>query len=101
MGIDAITSGSLTYSASGTERFRKMAEEASPAAQLEKYVKMTPAERMRDAILKKVGVTEEELAAMGPDERKSIEDKIAALTKQEMEKTQETPQKGSFIDVAV
>lgn len=69
-----------------------------PADELEAYVKMTPAERMRDAMLKRMGVTEEELAAMPPEQRKGFEDKIGELVVEEM---QQTAQKtGSRIDTS-
>ena len=37
----------------------------------------TPAQRIRDAILTKLGITEQQLAAMDPAERQAIEKQIA------------------------
>ena len=38
-----------------------------------------PMERMREQIMKDLGVTEDELAAMAPDERRAMEDRIREL----------------------
>lgn len=54
------------------------------AQELEEYLKKTPAEHMRDAILKELGLTEEDLAAMPPEKRKAIEDTIAAKIKEKL-----------------
>lgn len=45
--------------------------------QLEEYLKKTPAEHMREAILKQMGLTEGDLAAMTPEERTAVENTIA------------------------
>lgn len=42
------------------------------------FMNKTPAERMRALILKKMDVTEDQLAAMAPEERLKIEEKIKA-----------------------
>lgn len=99
MGIEALSTGTgtLAYSASGTARNQK---EATPEAQLEKYMKMTPAERMRDAILKKLGVTEEELAKMKPEEQKAMDEKIQELIKETLAKQEGASKQGVFIDTS-
>jgi len=97
MSIDAIVSGTLTASPTANKRKQEITD-SSPEAQLERYVKQTPAQRMREDLLKKLGVTEEELNQMKPEERKGIEEKLAQLVKEEMEKAQ-TPQKpGNYVD---
>lgn len=68
------------------------------ADELEAYVKMTPAQRMRYELLKKLGVTEEDLGKMTPDQRKGVETKLAALVKQEMAKAQKAQQTTPTID---
>jgi hypothetical protein len=62
------------------------------------YAQMTPAQKMRAAMLGKLGVTEEELKAMSPEERQKIEDEIK---KQIKEQVQNDPnmKKGSLLDV--
>jgi predicted flavoprotein YhiN len=63
------------------------------------YAKMTPAQKMRAAMLSKLGVTEEQLKAMSPDERKKIEDKIKDMIKQQVENDPKMKQ-GSLLDVS-
>lgn len=46
------------------------------------YMKKTPEERLRDKILKALGVTEEDLQNMSPDERLGIENKIRDIIKE-------------------
>jgi hypothetical protein len=62
------------------------------------YAKLTPAQKMRAAMLAKMGVTEEQLKAMSPEERQKIEDQIK---KQIKEQVQNDPnmKKGSLLDV--
>ncbi len=55
--------------------------------EFEKFASMSPAERMRAAILQQMGVSEDQLAAMSPDERKAMEDKIAAKVKETVEES--------------
>lgn len=49
------------------------------------YARMTPAEKMRAAMLAKLGVTEDQLKSMDADARKAIEEKIKEMVKQEFE----------------
>ncbi|MYN07156.1 hypothetical protein [Pseudoduganella aquatica] len=74
------------------------AAKTNPVAELEAYMKMTPAERMRDALLKKLGISEEDLAAMPPEQRKSFEEKIGQLVQEEMQKADH--KKGARIDTS-
>jgi len=70
--------------------------------QLEDYVKMTPAERMRADLLKKLGLTEEELAAKSPDERAAIDTKLRDMVEQQMKdaqaKSTSAPAPGQWVD---
>jgi hypothetical protein len=74
------------------------AAKTNPVAELEAYMKQTPAERMREALLKKLGVSEEELAAMPPEQRKGFEEKLGQLVQEEMQKAEQT--KGARIDTS-
>lgn len=49
------------------------------------YAKMTPAEKMRAAMLARLGLKEEDLKAMDADARKAVEAKIKEMVKQEFE----------------
>jgi hypothetical protein len=60
---------------------------------------MSPAERMRDNILKSMGLTEDDVNAMSPADRQKLEDKIKALIKQQVEEA--AKRKGQLLDVAV
>ncbi|MFT3729441.1 MAG: hypothetical protein QM759_16575 [Terricaulis sp.] len=55
---------------------------ASPQTAEEKfldYAQKSPAQRMRDDILKSLGLTEDDLAKMTPEERGAVEEKIKKL----------------------
>ena len=49
------------------------------------YMAMTPAEKMRDAILKEMGLTEEEIDALPPEKQEAIEKQIAERMQQRAE----------------
>lgn len=57
---------------------------SSPQEALAEWLKKSPAEHMRDAILKQMGITEEELAQMPPEQRMAIEDTIAEMIKEKL-----------------
>lgn len=86
-----------------SDEFRKMLDSRTTGKanedKLEAYVKMTPAERMREAILKKLDLDEEKLSAMGPEERKAVDQQINDLMKEALEKSGE--KKGGNVDVTV
>lgn len=63
------------------------------------YAKMTPAQKMRAAMLGKLNVTEEQLKAMTPEERKKVEDKIKDMIKQQVENDPKM-KTGSILDVS-
>ena len=50
------------------------------------FMSKTPEERWREQILKSMGLTEEELAALPPEEREKIEEKITAIIEDKVEK---------------
>ncbi|HEY8084251.1 MAG TPA: hypothetical protein VIE69_01455 [Methylophilaceae bacterium] len=49
-----------------------------------KYMKESPEEHLRDKIMKDMGVTDQSLAAMPPDQRSAVEDAIAKKIKEYM-----------------
>lgn len=65
------------------------------------YAKKSPAEKIRDALLKSVGVTEEQLKNMTPEQRKEVEQKIADKIKEAMQKQAEKGEStsGFFTDI--
>ncbi len=52
------------------------------AEELDEFLRMTPAERMRAAILREMGLTEEDLDAMPPEKRAAAEETIARKIKE-------------------
>jgi hypothetical protein len=63
------------------------------------YAKLTPAQKMRAAMLARMGLTEDDVKAMSAEERQKIEDQIK---KQIKEQVQNDPamKKGSLVDVS-
>lgn len=60
----------------------------SAADQFLDYMKKTPEERLRDKILKALGVTEEDIKDMTPSERVGLEKKIQEIIKETMVKAE-------------
>lgn len=61
------------------------AKQSEAATELEKYLKMTPAERMAAAMLKKLGITQAEFDAMPPEQQAAITAKITQMIRDEIE----------------
>lgn len=59
--------------------------ETSAKDEFLKFQSMTPAQKMRAMMLAKLGVTEDQLKAMSPEERQKIEDKLKEMIKQQVE----------------
>lgn len=57
----------------------------SAADEFLEFMQMSPAEKIRALIVGEMGLTEEEIQAMSPEEREKIEAKIAERIKQRME----------------
>lgn len=57
----------------------------SAVEKFQEYMDKSPAEKMRDAILAEMGLTQEELDAMPPEEREAVENEIAERFQQRME----------------
>jgi TPP-dependent pyruvate/acetoin dehydrogenase alpha subunit len=62
------------------------------------YAKMSPMERMRDSILKSMGLTEDDLKKMSPEQQKAVEQKIEQIIKQKLQ--QNAGQTGQVVDVS-
>jgi len=87
MSISSIGSSSVYAGAYGGVSSPKGSPLDEPSAKDEflKYQAMTPAQKMRAMMLAKLGVTEEELKAMSPEDRKKIEDKLKDMVKQQVQ----------------
>lgn len=65
-----------------------------------KYQAMSPAQKMRAMMLAKLGLTEEDVKAMSPEERKKVEDKLKDMIKQQVENDPDGKrQKGLVADI--
>lgn len=68
------------------EVLKETAQNAGKAAQDEflEFAAKSPAEKMRAMILSSLGITEEELAALPPEEQAKIEEKIKDMLEKKM-----------------
>lgn len=64
------------------------------------YAKMSPADKLRAGILSGLGITEDQVKNMSPDQRKDVEQKIADQIKQAAQKqAQKSGNGGFFTDI--
>jgi len=59
--------------------------EASAKDEFLKFQAMTPAQKMRAMMLAKLGLTEDDVKAMSPEDRKKVEDKLKEMIKQQVQ----------------
>jgi hypothetical protein len=69
----------------------------SPEEKFLAYAKMSPAEKLRAALLSQLGLTEEKVKAMSPEDQQKVEEKIRDLIKQAAEKQMEKTGQGGFV----
>lgn len=82
--------GASPYAAPSPFSTTPTAKKADTAVQdFMAYAHMTPAEKMRAAILGSMGLTEDQLKAMDPKERAKVEEKIKELIQQKVEQSTE------------
>ncbi|TFW30634.1 hypothetical protein [Duganella callida] len=60
-------------------------QQSEASQELEKYLKMTPEERMASAMRKQLGITDDQYNAMSPEQKKAVDEKIAQMIKQKMQ----------------
>lgn len=69
--------------------------------ELDDYLSKSPAEHMRDAVLREMGLTEEDLAAMPPEKREALEAEIADRIKERLlAKKEESPDETEQLTLA-
>jgi hypothetical protein len=83
------SSGTAAAASAGAPSFSSLMKE------LTGYASGTASERMEKMMLAKLGVTEEELKKMSPEEREKVMAKVRELIKQEMTAQQQQQQKNS------
>lgn len=57
----------------------KTTASSSAVDEFQKYMQMTPAQKIRYGVLNELGITEEQLAALPPEQREAMEKKIADM----------------------
>lgn len=72
---------------SGFGALLKQAEskQSKTLQELQEYMKMSPEERMVQAIMKKLGITKEKFDALSPAEQAGVMAKVAKMLQQQME----------------
>jgi hypothetical protein len=99
--VNTGSSSAAATRSSGANKQVGKASIAEPSAE-EKFLafaKKTPAEKMRDALLSQLGLTEEKLQALPLEERQKVEKKITEMVKEAAEKqATKTGQTGFITD---
>jgi hypothetical protein len=102
----AMLGAQKSQQASGAASFFTPAAGTQSAARKEfdDLVKKTPAEQMRDQILKSLGLDEDKVKAMAPKEREALEAKIKEIIKTKIQEAQEEKsgiqvQVGQVVDI--
>lgn len=72
---------------------------SSPVEEFLQYARMSPAERMRDAILKELGLSEEEVGNMDAEARAKVEEAIRQKVREKVSQSTEA-QTGVLVDFA-
>lgn len=80
---------------------KKTDVKTSAEDQFLEYMQKSPAERLRDKILKALGVTEDDIKNMTPDERTGLEKKIQEIVKETMVKAEGEGEPGARDGAAV
>lgn len=62
------------------------------------YAKMTPAQRMRDEILKSLGLTEQQFKELSPAQQQAVNQKIEQIMQQQIQ--QNAGKTGQLVDVS-
>jgi predicted flavoprotein YhiN len=71
-------------------------KQSEAAQELEKYVKMSPAERMVKAMMQRLGISQEQFNAMSPEQQAGVLKKITEMIQHEMEEKTAQQQQGSI-----
>jgi hypothetical protein len=90
--LNLAPSGGATPTKPDYRAGRKPESQMTPLEYLTDYLKKSPEQHMRDAILRKMGLTEEDLNTMPPDIRAEIEHEIADKIKELLQEKSNNPQ---------
>lgn len=102
MSISGIGGASTFFTSAGLSRLdtwgdKSQLSETRAAFQAE--AEKTPAERMREQMLARLGLKESDLQGMSPEKRQAVEKQLAEMIKQEVEKAAQDRQPGKILDV--
>lgn len=101
MSISALGASPI-FTAAGLSRLNTPADETGTSAvraAFDAEAQKTPAERMREALLKRLGLKESDLATMSTEERQAVEAKLAEMIKQEVEMRAQNDRPGKILDL--
>ena len=101
MSISSVGSNSNAFAALGQKwggMNTKKSEGPSPEQEFLDYAQKSPAERIRDAILKEMGLTEEDLEKMSPTELKKVEKEIAERVQEKLKQSTQNAT-GVLVDI--
>jgi hypothetical protein len=99
MNIAALyTNPAYTPSTNGNKQ-AKQTEDQKTVAEFLAYQQKTPQEKIREAILQKLGLTEDSLKSLSGDTRKKVEEEIRAEFETLMKNS--LAQKGILLDISV
>lgn len=102
MSISGLGGISPFFTAAGLSRLDTVgdASKFSPTrAAFQAEAEKTPAERMREQMLARLGLKEGDLQGMSPDERQAVEKQLAEMIKQEVEKAAQDSRPGKVLDL--
>jgi hypothetical protein len=99
--VSSSQSAPAGYAAGKTPSKQQIGKSNGPAQSAEEkflaYARMTPGEKLRAALLSQLGLTEEKVKAMSPEDQQKVEEKIRDLIKQAAEKQMDKTGQGGFI----
>jgi len=87
-GLIGNVASNLTENKTPTSTTESFKSEMTAVDKFLKYQEMTQAEKIRASYLAKHGITEEELAAMSPEERQKVEQEILEDIKRQIALTE-------------
>ena len=91
-GSSASASGTTSASSSGTSQGNSVVQDFLD------YAKMSPAERMRENILKSLGLTEQQFEKLSPAQQQAVNQKIQQIMLQQMQ--QNAGKTGQLVNVS-
>jgi hypothetical protein len=102
MSISGIGGVASFFSTAGLARLNAEIDPTSFSAARTAFnaeAEKTPAERMREQLLARLGLKESDLANMSGEERKAVEAKLAEMIKEEVERSAQDSKPGKVLDV--